>query len=114
MSKDIASTIRSSPAANFEWNQAVFANNPSLSFSNFDLRHKFVSSHYYNFDIGKNSTGFISFLYNGRAGTTFSYVYQGDLNRDGSSRNDVIINALGNFWVTIYIYRSKNVSFYAD
>ncbi len=90
MSKDISSTVRSSPAANFEWNQALIANNPSLSFSNFDLRHKFVSSHSYNFNISKNSSGFISFLYNGRAGSPFSYVYQGDLNRDGSSRNDII------------------------
>ncbi|RKN79917.1 TonB-dependent receptor [Ulvibacterium marinum] len=89
-SKDISSTVRSSPAANFEWNQALVANNPSLSYSNFDLRHKFVSSHSYQFNINKNSTGFISFLYNGRAGSTFSYVYQGDLNRDGSSRNDII------------------------
>lgn len=90
MSKDISSTVRSSPAANFEWNQALIANDPSLSFSNFDLRHKFVSSHSYNFNIGKNSTGFISFLYNGRAGSPFSYIYRGDLNRDGSSRNDII------------------------
>ncbi len=89
-SKDISSTVRSSPAANFEWNQALVANDPSLSFSNFDLRHKFVSSHSYSFTIGKTSTGFVSFLYNGRAGTPFSYVYQGDLNRDGSSRNDVV------------------------
>ena len=89
-SRDISSTVRSSPAANFEWNQALVANDPGLSYSNFDLRHKFVSSHSYNFNIGKSSTGFISFLYNGRAGTPFSYVYQGDLNRDGSSRNDVI------------------------
>ena len=90
MSKDISSTVRSSPAANFEWNQALIANDPSLSFSNFDLRHKFVSSHSYTFDIGEKSTGFISFLYNGRAGSPFSYVYSGDLNRDGSSRNDII------------------------
>ncbi len=90
MSKDISSTVRSSPAANFEWNQALVANNPTLSFSNFDLRHKFVSNHSYNFKVNKNSMGFISFLYNGRAGSPFSYVYQGDLNRDGSSRNDVI------------------------
>ncbi|NAY93395.1 hypothetical protein GTQ34_15905 [Muricauda sp. JGD-17] len=90
MSKDISSTARSSPAANFEWNQALVGNNPSLSFSNFDLRHKFVSNHSFNLDIGKNGTGFISFLYNGRAGSPFSYVYRGDLNRDGSSRNDII------------------------
>ena len=90
MSKDISSTVRSSPAANFEWNQALVANTPSLSFSNFDLRHKFVSKHSYIFNIGKSGAGFISFLYNGRAGSPFSYVYRGDLNRDGSSRNDII------------------------
>lgn len=89
-SKDISSTVRSSPAANFEWNQAEFGNNPELSFSNFDLRHKFVSSHSYDFGLGKNGDGFISFLYNGRAGSPFTYVYQGDLNQDGSSRNDLI------------------------
>ncbi len=89
-SKDISSTVRSSPAANFEWNQAEFGNNPELSFSNFDLRHKFVSSHAYNFGLGKNGDGFISFLYNGRAGSPFTYVYQGDLNQDGSSRSDLI------------------------
>ena len=90
MSKDVSSTVRSSPAANFEWNQALVANNPEVSFSNFDLRHKFVSSHSYNFNIGKKGTGFVSFLYNGKAGTPFSYIYRGDLNRDGSSRNDII------------------------
>jgi hypothetical protein len=90
MSKDISSTVRSSPAANFEWNQALVGNDPSLSFSNFDVRHKFVSSHSYNFGIGKKGEGFLSFLYNGRAGSPFTYVYRGDLNQDGSSRNDLI------------------------
>ena len=90
LSKDISSTVRSSPAANFEWNQALFGNDPALSFSNFDLRHKFVSNHSYSFNVTNTSTGYVSFLYNGRAGTPFSYVYQGDLNRDGSSRNDII------------------------
>ncbi|GAB5563947.1 MAG: carboxypeptidase regulatory-like domain-containing protein [Winogradskyella sp.] len=90
MSKDVSSTVRSSPAANYEWNQALVGNNPSLSFSNFDLRHKIVSNQSYNFNIGKNGNGLISFLYNGRAGSPFSYVYRGDLNRDGSSRNDII------------------------
>ncbi len=89
-SKDISSTVRSSPAANFEWNQAVFGNNPELSFSNFDLRHKFVSSHSYAFDFGKSNTVFVSLLYNGRSGSPYSFVYQGDPNRDGSSRNDLV------------------------
>jgi hypothetical protein len=90
VSKDISSTVRSSPAANFEWNQAITANNPSLSFSNFDLRHKFVSSHTYDFSIGEKNTGLVSLLYSGRSGSPYSIVYQGDPNRDGSSRNDLV------------------------
>ena len=90
MSKDISSTVRSSPAANYEWNQAIIGNDPSLSFSNFDLRHKIVSSQQYVVDWGKKNEFGISFLYRGRAGTPFSFVYQGDLNNDGSSRNDLI------------------------
>ncbi len=90
LSKDVSSTVRSSPAANFEWNQAVFGNNPSLSFSNFDLRHKIISSHSYNFELGKSDDLFLSFLYNGRSGSPYSFVYQGDPNRDGSSRNDLV------------------------
>ncbi|WP_158596915.1 TonB-dependent receptor [Aquimarina sp. BL5] len=89
-SKDISSTVRSSPAANFEWNQAIFGNEPAISFSNFDLRHKIVSTHSYDVNFGKANTASISFLYNGRSGSPYSFVYQGDPNRDGSSRNDLV------------------------
>lgn len=89
-SKDISSTVRSSPAANFEWNQAIDGNNPSLSFSNFDLRHKIVNTQSYNFSVSKNKDIQVSFLYNGTSGSPFSFVYQGDVNQDGSSRNDLI------------------------
>lgn len=89
-SKDISSTVRSSPAANYEWNQSIVGNDPALSFSNFDLRHKIISTHTYGIDLGKNNNAFISFLYNGRSGSPYSFVYQGDPNRDGSSRNDLV------------------------
>ena len=89
-SKDVSSTVRSSPAANFEWNQAITSNDPGLSFSNFDLRHKIVSSHNYNINISKKSDLSVSLLYNGTSGSPFSFVVQGDLNRDGSSRNDLV------------------------
>ncbi|WP_394974385.1 carboxypeptidase regulatory-like domain-containing protein [uncultured Croceitalea sp.] len=89
-SKDISSTVRSSPAANFEWNQSITPNAPSLSASNFDLRHKIVSSQSYTFNLGNKSQFEISALYNGTSGSPFSFVYQGDANRDGSSRNDLI------------------------
>ena len=90
MSKDISSTVRSSPAANYEWNQAIRGNNPDLAYSNFDLRHKIVAAQSYQQNWGNNNTVGISFLYRGRSGTPFSFIYQGDINRDGSSRNDLI------------------------
>ncbi|MEX0361392.1 MAG: TonB-dependent receptor, partial [Allomuricauda sp.] len=71
-------------------NQAIFGNEPGLSFSNFDLRHKIVSTQAYSFDFGNDDRFFVSFLYNGRSGSPYSFIYQGDLNRDGSSRNDLI------------------------
>ncbi len=89
-SKDISSTVRSSPAANYEWNQSITPNSPNLSASNFDLRHKIVASQSYAVDLGGDNRLEISALYNGTSGSPFSFVYQGDVNRDGSSRNDLI------------------------
>ena len=90
LSKDVSSTVRSSPAANYEWNQAIFGNDPNVSFSNYDLRHKFIVVQSFRHDLSQQSSLLLSFLYNGRSGSPYSIVYQGDLNRDGSSRNDLI------------------------
>ena len=89
-SKDISSTVRNSSAANFEWNQAINSHNPDVSFSNFDLRHKLVSSHGYNFNFKNKHQLQTSLLYTGTSGSPYSIVYQGDVNGDGSSRNDLV------------------------
>ncbi|WP_226389139.1 TonB-dependent receptor [Penaeicola halotolerans] len=89
VSKDVSSTVRSSHAANFEWNQAIVANNPDLSFSNFDLRHKIVSYHFYKIPL-KTSLLKLGGFINSRSGSPFTFVYAGDINRDGSSRNDLV------------------------
>lgn len=89
-SKDISSTVRNSPAANFEWNQAINSQSLDLALSNFDLRHKIVSTHGYNFNFKNNHQLQISMLYSGTSGSPYSIVYQGDVNRDGSSRNDLV------------------------
>ena len=89
VSKDVSSTVRSSPAANYEWNQAIFGNDPELAFSNFDLRHKINFLQSLVLPIGERSL-MVSLLYNGRSGSPYTFVYQGDLNRDGSSRNDLV------------------------
>ena len=89
VSKDISSTNRNSHAANFEWNQSLVANSPNLTASNFDLRHKIVSYHFYDIPI-KSSTLKMGLIYNGKSGSPFSYVYEGDVNRDGSAKNDIL------------------------
>lgn len=89
VSKDISSTVRSSHAANFEWNQALVANDPALTYSNFDLRHKLVSYHFYDFNFDQNKLKF-GLIYNGKSGSPFSFVYEGDVNRDGSAKNDIL------------------------
>jgi hypothetical protein len=89
LSRDVTSFVRNSHAANFEWNQAVVANDPGLSFSNFDLRHKIVSYHFYTLPLKKSFLKAGVFI-NSRSGSPFSFVYAGDVNRDGSSRNDLI------------------------
>ncbi len=89
VSKDISSTVRNSHAANFEWNQGNIANSPELTASNFDLRHKIVSYHFYDFNY-KSSKIKLGLIYNGKSGSPFSFVYEGDLNQDGSAKNDVL------------------------
>lgn len=89
VSKDISSTNRNSHAANFEWNQALVANSPELTASNFDLRHKIVSYHFYDISLSNSALKF-GLIYNGRSGSPFSFVYEGDINRDGSAKNDIL------------------------
>ena len=89
-SKEVSSTVRNSSAANFEWNQAVRSHDPGLSFSNFDLRHKLVSAHSYHFNFKNKQQLQLSLLYTGTSGSPYSVVYQGDVNNDGSSRNDLV------------------------
>jgi hypothetical protein len=88
-SKDITSTVRNSHAANYEWNQSIVANAPQLSYSNFDLRHKLVNYHLYerSTKVGKFSA---MVIYTLRSGSPFSFVHEGDMNRDGSGKNDLI------------------------
>ena len=84
-SKDLANGQRNSFQSHVEYNQLVKANQYDLTWSNYDIRHRIVSSINWNW---KNTN--ISAIYTGASGSPFSYVYSGDLNGDGSSHNDLI------------------------
>lgn len=89
-SKDLANGVRVSPQANWEWNQTLNPNNPQLSYSNFDLRHRLV---FYLgvqkkiWKIGQSSLGLVAVA---ASGSPYTYTYAGDLNRDGSGMNDLL------------------------
>ncbi|MGB1296150.1 MAG: TonB-dependent receptor domain-containing protein [Flavobacteriales bacterium] len=89
-SMDISSTVRNSHAANYEWNQTIVGNDPQLSSSNFDLRHRIVSFHSYDFHLKSGNKFSLGLQYTGRSGSPYSFIYNGDINNDGSSKNDLI------------------------
>ncbi len=89
VSKDKANGVRVSPQANWEFNQTIHPNDPQLSYSNFDLRHRSISTFTYNKKWKQAATN-ITLVYIAQSGAPFTYTYIGDINRDGAPNNDLI------------------------
>lgn len=92
-STDVNSGGSSTASSNFNFNQIVFdPNNPQLSYSNFDLRHRVIGALNYVARYGKEKASATTFslFYSGRSGSPFTYLYFGDLNQDGNNQNDLL------------------------
>lgn len=89
VSKDVSNGVRNSPQANWEFNQTILPDNPKLSHSNFDIRNRLLALVTKQFNRKKSQTAF-TFIYNAQSGSPFSFVYIGDVNRDGSPNNDLL------------------------
>jgi hypothetical protein len=74
-SKDISNGIRNSFQSNFEVNPSIVPNNPSLAYSNFDLRHRIVGTAGVSMNWNVMNTTNISFFYNAQSGSPYSVVY---------------------------------------
>lgn len=74
-SKDLTNGIRNSMESNWQLNQALNPNSPDLAFSNFDVRHRIVSTIGYRLDWQKNNTWVSNFnlFFNTQSGLPFSY-----------------------------------------
>ncbi len=74
-SKDITNGIRNSMESNWQLNQSLSPNNPGLAYSNFDVRHRIVSTANYRVDWQKNSrfVSTFSFFFSTASGAPFSY-----------------------------------------
>ncbi|MFT4202310.1 MAG: carboxypeptidase regulatory-like domain-containing protein [Chitinophagaceae bacterium] len=74
-SKDLTNGIRNSMESNWQLNQALNPNNPDLAFSNFDVRHRIVSSVAYRLDWKKDEQWVSNFnlFFSTQSGLPFSY-----------------------------------------
>ncbi|OON67487.1 hypothetical protein B0919_17885 [Hymenobacter sp. CRA2] len=92
VSKEINSGSSSTASSNWGFNQIQFdPNNPELGYSRNDQRHRILATGGYTLRYGgdKFATG-ISAVYEGLSGAPITYLYNRDLNNDGSTGNDLI------------------------
>ncbi len=90
-SKDINSGRSSQAVSNWRFNQIVVnPNDPPITYSAYDLRHRIVGSISYRAEYAKRFATTISLVYVGQSGIPYSFVYDGDLNGDGEIANDLL------------------------
>lgn len=65
-------------------------NAPAISFSNFYQPHRVIAASYYRFEYAKRFATSVGFTFEAANGGTASYAYNGDLNNDGLTSNDLI------------------------
>lgn len=65
-------------------------NNPELSYANTLTPHRIIAYASYRKEYAKYFATTIGMTYEGRSGFNFSYIYNGDVNSDGNTGNDLI------------------------
>lgn len=112
-STDINSGTSSTALSNYSFVQIVNnPNDPPLVYSNYDVRHRLVGSLSYGVRYGKNKAfgTSISIVYVGKSGTPFTYLYNGDLNGDGNTGNDLLYVPRNASEVKLVPFYSRNSS----
>ncbi|MCJ8165792.1 carboxypeptidase regulatory-like domain-containing protein [Pontibacter sp. E15-1] len=114
-SKDVNSGTSSTALSNWEFNQVVNdPNNPSLSFSRFDIRHRIIGSGGYTFAYANNFSTSVSLFYQGQSGLPFTYLYAQDLNSDGNRSNDLLYVPRSQAEINLVPFTSGSTTFTPD
>jgi len=111
--KDVNSGTSSQAASNFGYNPVRYdVNNPELTYSNYDVRHRIGAAVSYTFNFLKNAPTSLGVFYGGRSGRPYSSTYNySDANGDASAGNDLVY--VPNGLAEVILYDSKGV-IYAD
>lgn len=70
---DLTNGIRNSMESNWQLNQALSANNPALAHSNFDIRHRIISSIGYRKQWNKGNVTTFSAVFSAQSGNPFTW-----------------------------------------
>jgi len=68
-------------------------NNPALTYSPFDVRHRIVFAMTKQFEFIKKAPTSVSLFYNGRAGRPYNTRYYNDVNGDGRQNDSIFVPA---------------------
>lgn len=91
VAKDVNAGTSSTAYSNWRYYYSVNGpNRDELSYTIGDLRHRVIANLSYKLSYLDHSSTQISVFYSGQVGPNLAYVYNGDLNLDGTSGNDMI------------------------
>jgi outer membrane receptor for ferrienterochelin and colicin len=90
MAKDINSGNSTTASSGWRFNPTQGdPNNPVLTYSQWDRRHRLLAAVSYRQDWGSGFITDLGIFYNGQSGRPFSYMVSGDVNGDGRTDNDL-------------------------
>ncbi len=76
--------------SNWQFNENVDVNNAELGTADFERRHRFLAIASYRLNWSDRLATNFSLVYDGRSGSPYSWIYNGDANGDGRFDNDLI------------------------
>jgi hypothetical protein len=92
MSKDLFSGTSSQASSNWGYNiTSGDPNNPEMTYSSHDTRHRFALAISKKFEIFKGAPLTLSLFYEGRSGRPYSTIYLYDYNGDGRSNDSIYV-----------------------
>ena len=88
--KDVNGILSSQALSQMRYNPiAGNPNDPELTTSDFDIRHRVFASIAYTEEFFPNAYTTVSLFYNGQSGQPYSFTVSGDINGDGFDGNDL-------------------------
>ncbi|HEX2968893.1 MAG TPA: TonB-dependent receptor [Bacteroidales bacterium] len=89
--EEVTGKSGSDPFSAWQYRQIIYElNNEELGLSLNNTPHRLVASLNYSIEYAKYFRSSISFFFNGYKGDAYSYVYNGDANRDGTSTHELM------------------------